>query len=33
MRIVLDRNARDWKSTKTQKFKNSDAVKTIDLFR
>jgi hypothetical protein len=29
--IVLDRNARDGKSTKTQGFKNSDAVKTIDL--
>jgi hypothetical protein len=33
MRIVLDRNARDVKRTKTQRFKNSDAVKTIDLFR
>jgi hypothetical protein len=32
MSIGLDRNARDGKSTKTQRFKTRDAVKTIDLF-
>jgi hypothetical protein len=30
--IVLDGNAREGKSAKTQRFKNSDAVKTIELF-
>jgi len=30
MRIVLDRNARDGKSTKTHRFKNSDTVKAIE---